>query len=148
MSHPLSGNYVQGKLVGHGLILDDRDACFDGEMQGDLITAGKGTMYLPEGYKIEGVFAGDWRDEAGLKVSSSYVHVDVALICFQINGVILHVPRKHVPLHTQLQLGVVDSRGDIARATDVNRPARIDPADKWTPIFQRSLDEVNLSVCW
>ena len=64
----VTGTYVNGRLVGKGLLLTDQGDCIDGEFADELVFMGKGSMHLASGDTFEGLITGDWRDAEGVKV--------------------------------------------------------------------------------
>ncbi|KAL5005990.1 hypothetical protein ScPMuIL_017148 [Solemya velum] len=64
------GNFIQNKMSGFGLMLTDDNSCFEGEFSGITQLQGKGTLILPNGDHIEGMFNGSWNE--GLKISGTF----------------------------------------------------------------------------
>ncbi|XP_005106198.1 alsin isoform X2 [Aplysia californica] len=65
------GNFIQDKLTGFGVMVSDDNTLYEGDFLGITHLAGKGTLTLSTGDKLEGSFSGSLNE--GLKVSGSFV---------------------------------------------------------------------------
>ncbi|XP_050388946.2 alsin isoform X1 [Patella vulgata] len=70
------GNFVYDKLTGFGLMLTDDNSCYEGEFQGVTLLQGKGSLTLPSGDKLDGVFNGTWNE--GLKFNGTFIRAELS----------------------------------------------------------------------
>nr|XP_033800782.1 alsin isoform X2 [Geotrypetes seraphini] len=64
------GAFSVNKMMGTGTLLSEDDTIYEGEFSDDWTLNGKGTLTMPNGDYIEGLFNGEWG--SGLKVTGTY----------------------------------------------------------------------------
>ncbi|UYV83608.1 NPEPPS [Cordylochernes scorpioides] len=106
------GNFYLDKLSGHGVMIFEDNTCFEGELGSGGMLNGKGTLYLSNGDKVDGHFAGVWSE--GIKIAGTY---------------------QKNPGCTPVQT-VLDSPGDPVRSKLSTFGQHCVPADqKWEDLF-------------
>uniref|UniRef100_A0A8D0G9J0 Alsin Rho guanine nucleotide exchange factor ALS2 n=1 Tax=Sphenodon punctatus TaxID=8508 RepID=A0A8D0G9J0_SPHPU len=64
------GAFSCNKMMGTGILLSEDDTVYEGEFSDNWTLNGKGTLTLPNGDYIEGIFSGEWG--SGIKISGTY----------------------------------------------------------------------------
>ncbi|XP_053838410.1 alsin isoform X5 [Vidua macroura] len=64
------GAFSTNKMMGTGILLSEDDTVYEGEFSDNWTLSGKGTLTLPNGDYIEGLFSGEWG--SGIKITGTY----------------------------------------------------------------------------
>ncbi|XP_069471605.1 alsin isoform X2 [Ambystoma mexicanum] len=64
------GAFSVNKMMGTGVLLSEDDTVYEGEFSDDWTLSGKGTLTMPNGDCIDGLFNGEWG--SGIKVAGTY----------------------------------------------------------------------------
>ncbi|KAM8806549.1 alsin [Eudromia elegans] len=64
------GAFSTNKMMGTGILLSEDDTVYEGEFADNWTLSGKGTLTLPNGDYIEGLFSGEWG--SGIKITGTY----------------------------------------------------------------------------
>ncbi|XP_006017722.1 alsin [Alligator sinensis] len=64
------GAFNTNKMMGTGILLSEDDTVYEGEFSDNWTLSGKGTLTLPNGDYIEGLFNGEWG--SGIKITGTY----------------------------------------------------------------------------
>ncbi|KAM4669547.1 alsin [Amazona ochrocephala] len=64
------GAFSMNKMMGTGILLSEDDTIYEGEFSDNWTLSGKGTLTLPNGDYIEGLFSGEWG--SGIKITGTY----------------------------------------------------------------------------
>ncbi|EMP24334.1 Alsin [Chelonia mydas] len=64
------GAFSNNKMMGTGILLSEDDTIYEGEFSDNWTLSGKGTLTLPNGDYIEGLFTGEWG--SGIKITGTY----------------------------------------------------------------------------
>ncbi|KAM9123499.1 alsin [Pangshura tecta] len=64
------GAFSNNKMMGTGILLSEDDTVYEGEFSDNWTLSGKGTLTLPNGDYIEGLFSGEWG--SGIKITGTY----------------------------------------------------------------------------
>ncbi|XP_054064557.1 alsin isoform X2 [Rissa tridactyla] len=64
------GAFSTNKMMGTGILLSEDDTVYEGEFSDNWTLSGKGTLTLPNGDYIEGIFSGEWG--SGIKITGTY----------------------------------------------------------------------------
>ncbi|XP_061463962.1 alsin isoform X2 [Rhineura floridana] len=64
------GAFNSNKMMGTGVLLSEDDTVYEGEFSDNWTLNGKGTLTLPNGDTIEGIFNGEWG--SGIKITGTY----------------------------------------------------------------------------
>ncbi|XP_072473393.1 alsin [Notamacropus eugenii] len=64
------GSFSLNKMMGTGILLSEDDTIYEGEFSDDWTLNGKGTLTMPNGDYIEGLFNGEWG--SGIKITGTY----------------------------------------------------------------------------
>ncbi|XP_068924910.1 alsin isoform X1 [Petaurus breviceps papuanus] len=64
------GAFSLNKMMGTGILLSEDDTVYEGEFSDDWTLNGKGTLTMPNGDYIEGLFNGEWG--SGIKITGTY----------------------------------------------------------------------------
>ncbi|KAF2987433.1 hypothetical protein EK904_002472 [Melospiza melodia maxima] len=64
------GAFSSNKMMGTGILLSEDDTVYEGEFSDNWTLSGKGTLTLPNGDYIEGLFSGEWG--SGIKITGTY----------------------------------------------------------------------------
>uniref|UniRef100_A0A6Q2ZPS6 Alsin-like n=1 Tax=Esox lucius TaxID=8010 RepID=A0A6Q2ZPS6_ESOLU len=69
------GAFSNNKMMGTGFLMSEDDTTFQGEFSDDWTPNGKGTLSMPHGDVIEGLFTGEWT--SGLNITGTYRKPDL-----------------------------------------------------------------------